>query len=834
MNSNLPTQCPQCGNAFKEDSIFCRKCGLKRGEQVTAAWIPVSLPNLQQSPQMVQSQGQVPATALGLPGQQSPLSLGQAVAPARLITGQAAATTLAPNHNAMPTMQAASPCMAALSTSSQHLQQLPQTLPTAPTQWSGQQPAHSGSFGVVPQVPASLPSLQQAPQVAQVAQASPVQGQSPATFQQFPGQCLQAASPWVASQIPASVPAQMTQPSVMQAQSDPQVLASVPAIHQLQAQPVKMQGYSPAAVLQNPEGSLSGSLQVSHDPRMMQSFQQPVIQSGDSCGTTQMPMLPLQSRGGQLPHADFVALGRNESALTTEAPGPSPIPMLEAGQPCGFDQMSYTGGPCHMKQTVPLGIQETFPPSLVASPLVHKQDSEFLQEQLVQPSPINFSALQPASDQDHEIGFYEGVGAPQEFSEAPGSYLASYIDKHQVSEPGEKLGLLASYRLEGNPVHPATSPKVLAKAEGSKPLSSMKVQGEMVCPACSAELIEFHRQDRLAAQLDAHKVASDRIFRENRQLLLEVEELHAKLQEIEGRAPPGSDLESKMQRLEELERYVLELQKSNVSYQAQMQLLQDQTGQPGLVEKLGFAREAENIVSENTALKAKNLELEARLTQQKVDYDADVFVLQATVRELEVHLPQEDSGLAAENTTLQAIVKDLQNRLAQSAAATMENSVLKQKLAGLDGRLARMSDGADTTSFQNQQLQNEVAELETELERLRAISAFAAEAAASPTALQTQPSPFSQDRPLSQAQASTGAQLNLPQEDPTLQARVSELASRPLYEADNHGTVSFSDSWGLLNSYNDRPDDDEADRDTLHFYDQRDQHGIPSLPVIFS
>lgn len=34
MHSNLPAQCPQCGNFYKEDSIFCRKCGLKRGEQV--------------------------------------------------------------------------------------------------------------------------------------------------------------------------------------------------------------------------------------------------------------------------------------------------------------------------------------------------------------------------------------------------------------------------------------------------------------------------------------------------------------------------------------------------------------------------------------------------------------------------------------------------------------------------------------------------------------------------------------------------------------------------------------------------------------------------------
>eukprot|EP00930_Biecheleria_cincta_P010471 TRINITY_DN11261_c0_g1_i3.p1 TRINITY_DN11261_c0_g1~~TRINITY_DN11261_c0_g1_i3.p1 ORF type:complete len:806 (-),score=162.78 TRINITY_DN11261_c0_g1_i3:204-2621(-) len=805
MESNPATQCPQCGNVFKADSIFCRKCGLRRGEYTAAARVPASAPNLQQSPQMIQrpaSQGQIPATALGLSGQQSPVSLGQASSPVGLGAGQAMAPTLLPNNNAMPTMQAASPCMAA-----HQLQQLPQTLPSAPAQWSGQPPA---------QVPASLPILQQAQQVAQATHASPVQGQSLAILQQFPGQPLQAASPLVASQMPMSAPnlqqssllSQMTQPSVMQTQASPQEPASNPAMQQVQGQPFTIQGHSPTA----------GSFRVSQHPCMTQSFPQPMIQAVDPCRSGHMPMLPLQSRGGQVPYAGFDVHGGNESALTTQAAGPSPIPMVEAGQPFGVNPMYPSGGPCNIMQTVPQGIQDFCPSAVVAYP-------EFLQEQLVQPSPIDFSALKPASEQDHDIGFYEVVGAPQELSQEPGNDLPSNSDQHQVAEPGKKNNLLASRRLEGGSVHSATSPKRMANILGSSPLSGTQVQGDLVCPNCSAELIEFHRQDRLTDQLDAHKAASDRIFRENRQLRTELEELNVKLQESEGRASPGSDLESKLQRLEELQRHVLVLQRSNDSYQAQLRRLQDQTGHQGLVEKLNFAGEAENVVSENTALKAKILELEAELTQQKADCDADAFVLQATVTELETNLQQEDSGLAAENARLQATVEDLQNSLAQSADASVENAMLKQKLAGLEGRLARMSDGADTTSFQNIQLQNKVAELEAELERLNALSAFSARAAASPTAPVTQQATLSQHR-------QREVQPSLPKLDRLPDARVTELAAG---DPNDHGTISFSDAWGLLNSYDDRPGGDLANgSNTFHFYDQQDQHGIPSLPVIAS
>eukprot|EP00930_Biecheleria_cincta_P010469 TRINITY_DN11261_c0_g1_i1.p1 TRINITY_DN11261_c0_g1~~TRINITY_DN11261_c0_g1_i1.p1 ORF type:complete len:803 (-),score=153.90 TRINITY_DN11261_c0_g1_i1:204-2612(-) len=802
MESNPATQCPQCGNVFKADSIFCRKCGLRRGEYTAAARVPASAPNLQQSPQMIQrpaSQGQIPATALGLSGQQSPVSLGQASSPVGLGAGQAMAPTLLPNNNAMPTMQAASPCMAA-----HQLQQLPQTLPSAPAQWSGQPPA---------QVPASLPILQQAQQVAQATHASPVQGQSLAILQQFPGQPLQAASPLVASQMPMSAPnlqqssllSQMTQPSVMQTQASPQEPASNPAMQQVQGQPFTIQGHSPTA----------GSFRVSQHPCMTQSFPQPMIQAVDPCRSGHMPMLPLQSRGGQVPYAGFDVHGGNESALTTQAAGPSPIPMVEAVQPFGGDPIYPSGSPYNILQTVPLGIQNSFPPSIVASPLMHQQNTEFLQEQLVQPSPIDFSALNPASDQDHEIGFYE----------EPGNSRLSNCNQHPVPEPGEKTGLLASHWLEGSSAHPATIPKRVATNLGSSPLSGTQVQGDWACPNCSAELVEFHRQERLTVQLDAHKAASDRIFRENRQLQKELEELKVKLQEREGRAFPGSDLASKLRRLEELERHVLVLQRSNDSYQAQMRHLQDQTGHQGLVEKLNFAREAENVVSENTALKAKILELEAELTQQKADCDADAFVLQATVTELETNLQQEDSGLAAENARLQATVEDLQNSLAQSADASVENAMLKQKLAGLEGRLARMSDGADTTSFQNIQLQNKVAELEAELERLNALSAFSARAAASPTAPVTQQATLSQHR-------QREVQPSLPKLDRLPDARVTELAAG---DPNDHGTISFSDAWGLLNSYDDRPGGDLANgSNTFHFYDQQDQHGIPSLPVIAS
>lgn len=559
-----------------------------------------------------------------------------------------------------------------------------------------------------------------------------------------------------------------------------------------------------------------------------------------------MPMLPLQSRGGQLPLHDYDSHERDESVLTTQAPDPTLIPMVDAGRPQGLDPMFHSG-PCHMMQTEPEGTQETHPPSIAASPFVHQEYPEVLQEQLVQPSPINFSGLQPASDHDYDSGFYSAVQTTQhEFDQEPGESIPGFGDRNRVPETSEKLGQIASYLLERNPVHLAKSPEAMAKVLGSNSLSDAQMQAEMVRPICSAELMEFHRQDRLTSQLDAHKAASDRIFRENQELQLEVEELNARLLEQKGFGSPGSELDAKLRRLEELEQYVLALQKSKDSLESQLKYLQDQTGQQGLVEKLDFAMQAENVISENTALKGKNLELEARLTQQKADYDADAFVLQATVRQLEGSSPHDDSGLAAENATLQAIITDLQTKLALSADSTVENNMLKQNLAGLEGRLALMLDNADAASSENRQLRNKAAELEAELERLRIQAALDAGSPLPPHLLETQPVTFAssrgQDREPSQAPVSSAPQAwqdmlkSLP-EDPTLQARVTELASRPLYEQESGGTVSFSDGWGLLNSYDDRPGDDEATgsgRDTFHFYDQRDQHGIPSLPVVTS
>ena len=31
--ATLKATCPQCGNVYMEDALFCRKCGHKRGEQ---------------------------------------------------------------------------------------------------------------------------------------------------------------------------------------------------------------------------------------------------------------------------------------------------------------------------------------------------------------------------------------------------------------------------------------------------------------------------------------------------------------------------------------------------------------------------------------------------------------------------------------------------------------------------------------------------------------------------------------------------------------------------------------------------------------------------------